>query len=109
MGAVLVELGDHLVAEQLERGEDLLVVHGLDRQAEHELVHADVAPAGDLLAHLVGRAAEHVPVVDDAVEELVGRRRVLITSCSVNGVSGHVMASGDLGIVSWYMLTIVTM
>ena len=83
-------------------------MEALDREAEHELVAADRRVGGDLLAHLVGGAAQHVAALDQAVEQLVrvvaGRR---CRGATIGGV-GHVMASGDFGIVSWYMFTIVT-
>ena len=73
---VLVELGDHLVAEDLEHLEDLVVLDALAGQPEHHLVAADVLVAHDLLAHLFGRAAEHVAALDELVEQLFGPRHL---------------------------------
>src|SRR4051794_15751875 len=46
--AVLVVLGDDLVAKQLEHLEDLLVGHALAGKSEHQLVAAHVLVRGDL-------------------------------------------------------------
>ena len=75
MHPVGVELGDHLVAEDLDHLEDLLVLEALVGQAEHQLVgaHGDIGLL-QLLAHLLGRAAQHVAGVDGEVEGgLVGQ------------------------------------
>ena len=45
------------------------MLEALAGQAEHDLVAADRLVAGDLLTHLVGRAAQHVAVLDQPVEE----------------------------------------
>ena len=72
MRAVLVEFGDHPIAEQFEAGEDLLVMESLDRETERQLIHSDIAPGRDLLGDVVGAAAQHVTAGDQAVEQRVG-------------------------------------
>ena len=70
---VLVELGDHVLAERLDRLDRDLDRHRRREHAEHELVGADVGVAPcTRLDDLVGRAHAHAPGVDAGVE-LLGR------------------------------------
>ena len=72
MGAIAVELRDDLVSEQLQTGKDLLMVKPFDRKTECQLIHAHIAPCGDLLGHIVRTATQHVAASDETIEQLIG-------------------------------------
>ena len=96
--AVGIVFGNDLVAEQLEELEDLVAVKVLG-EPEHELVAADGLVGLELLGDLVGIADHHVAARDQLVEERV-RVAAADQVLEDDGALGHVMASGDFGIVS---------
>jgi hypothetical protein len=83
----LLELGQHLAAEELERLADVLVAGGAGLEHEDELVDAGLFVAAQVLAQLVGRADRAAQPGDVA---RLGARAELA------GVSGH----GGLGVVA---------
>ena len=88
VGAVGVVLGDHLLPENLDHLEDLLMGHALDGQAEDHLVAPHLLIAGHLLAHLLGGPAEQVAALDGQVQHLVCPTRVVGRVRPGNGVRG---------------------